>query len=757
MTLFSDVLSIPSNPEDFFTLISLIGSGAFGHVYKAIHNESKKIYAIKIIQYFKEDINYIDNNNHIDNINFCYKTVQQETSLMRLVNSSNYILKYYGSYFSRKTNTLWLIIEYCSYGSTIDLMLAMDRNYTEIELSTIIKMILNGLIIIHNKNLLHRDIKGANILLSEEGFAKLGDFGVGVELKEKFRNSKKGSPYWMSPQVIKQEKYDYKTDIWSLGITCIELLQGDPPYSTLSPEEVMKKIGNKMFKFEDFFGGEKNKYSKEFQNFLSRCLDVNPKKRADAKELIKHPFILKYAKDNLFLKKILIKHKNDIEIYRKELEEFENQLKNNKKNKDGVKININNSLNTTVKKDDFFNDSKNNSKKKKILESIKKKEKNYDKEFNENNSFFKYINIRNNVILPINCNLLSNLSSNNEITKRKSDLNTSKDLNIPNMNLSINNSKRNTINFEKKLKIKNNSFISSYRNNTTKSRNLEENITKELKNKNKLYLTKNEYMIEKNKKCQIISFRMSMKKSTSEKKNNNELKKNNIIYNKKIILDQGKHKKHYNNEINKINSYKNIISTNSNINTDFNTDNFSTTNNNHSFIMNSLSLKHIFNKTIKNENIKNLKNKIHTLSHIKNNNIDYENNNLYNVITTDYNINRISTEANNISHIEQIPSLNLDKILNNNNIVQKSKNIDCKEENIFDNDDDGTINKINNYNLNVKDFQNKENINKLNFYQNNNDTIHSYSILDSKDSVISIMPIHSTNKNLDETHRKYFL
>ena len=250
---------------------------------------------------------------------------------------------------------------------------------------------------------------------------------------------------------------------------------------------------------------------------------------------------------------------------------------------------------------------------------------------------------------------------------------------------------------------------------------------------------------------------MSMKKSTSEKKNNNELKKNNIIYNKKIILDQGKHKKHYNNEINKINSYKNIISTNSNINTDFNTDNFSTTNNNHSFIMNSLSLKHIFNKTIKNENIKNLKNKIQTLSHIKNNNIDYENNNLYNVITTDYNINRISTEANNISHIEQIPSLNLDKILNNNNIVQKSKNIDCKEENIFDNDDDGTINKINNYNLNVKDFQNKENINKLNFYQNNNDTIHSYSILDSKDSVISIMPIHSTNKNLDETHRKYFL
>ena len=74
MTLFSDILSIPSNPEDFFTLISPIGSGAFGRVYKAIHNETKKIYAIKIIQYFKEDINYRDNNSHIDNINFCYNS-----------------------------------------------------------------------------------------------------------------------------------------------------------------------------------------------------------------------------------------------------------------------------------------------------------------------------------------------------------------------------------------------------------------------------------------------------------------------------------------------------------------------------------------------------------------------------------------------------------------------------------------------------------------------------------------------------------
>ena len=780
MTLFSDILSIPSNPEDFFTLISPIGSGAFGHVYKAIHNESKKIYAIKIIQYFKEEINYIDNNNHIDNINFCYKTVQQETSLMRLVNSSNYILKYYGSYFSRKTNTLWLIIEYCSFGSTIDLMLAMDRTYSEIELATIIKMVLNGLIIIHEKNLIHRDIKGANILLSEEGYAKLGDFGVGAELKDKFRTSKKGSPYWMSPQVIKQEKYDSKTDIWSLGITCIELLQGDPPNSSLSPEEVMNKIGNNMFRFDDFFGKDKNKYSKEFHNFLKRCLDVNPKKRANAKELINHPFILKYAKDNIFLKSLLKKHRNEIEIYRKEVEEFEKQMKNNKEYKSELKKNNNHMINSSIK-NEFINinknDSEDNNTNKKNKNDIKQ-----NKEINENNSFSNYININNNGIISIKGNLLSNISSSNEKSNRKSDISNQysnqkenfydcfDNLNIPKINFSAKSSQRNTNNIKNKMKINNNSFIGSYKSKITKSRNIKEKINKEQKCNNKLFFTKNEYMMNKNKKCQIISFRMSMKKSTSENKNN-EPKNNNIIYNRKIILNQGKHKINYDKTLNKINSYKNIKSTNSNINTDFNTDNFSSSNN-HSFIINSLSLKNIINKNIKNENMTNLKLNIQTLSHIESNKINYHNNNLYSGIVTDFNLtdncitsmNRIDTEVNNKTHINGIPSLNLDKIIIKNNINKEENNLIKKEENILDNDDDSTINKvnqINDYKLKANDFQDKENKNTLNlihnnFIINNADTIQSYSILDSKDSIISILPIHSSNKNLNETHKKYF-
>ena len=781
MTLFSDILSIPSNPEEFFTLISPIGSGAFGRVYKAIHNESKKIYAIKIIQYFKDDSNYIDNNNHIDNINFCYKTVQQETSLMKLVNSSNYILKYYGSYFSRKTNTLWLIIEYCYSGSTIDLMLAMDRTYTEIELATIIKMILNGLIIIHKKNLIHRDIKGANILLSEEGYAKLGDFGVGAKLTEKFRNSKKGSPYWMSPQVINKEKYDSKTDIWSLGITCIELLQGDPPNSGLSPEGVMQKIGHKLFKFDDFFDGNKKKYSKELQKFLARCLEVDPKKRGSAKELINHPFILKNAKDNKFLKDLIKKHKNDIEIYRKEVEEYEKQMKNNINNKSGLKKNNVYSLYNSIKTQNSNRLSKKNLKsKEKANKKALNNENKYKIESDVNNSFFNYINVNNNGIIRGISNLLSNISSsNNEMSKRKGDIsnqNSNKktykfsyldDLNIPNMNFNIYINKRNTNNMSNKMIIKNNSFISSNKKKSIKSRNSKDNIIKEQKCNNKLYLTKNEYLTNKDKKCQIISFRMSMKKSISENKSN-ELKNNNIIYNKKIILNQGKQKNNNKNKkINKINSSKQIKSTNSNINTDFNTDNFST-NNNHSFLINSLSLKNIFNKTKKSNNIKNLKLKNQTLSNQNNNNIESDENNLYNGLDTDYNLtnnyrismNRINTEENNITQINEIPNLNLDKILFKNN---KSKNLNRKEENISDNDDDGIIKKANDYNVNVKEFEDKENQNPLNFTHNNyiknktTDTIHSYSIIDSKDSIMSVMPIHSSNKNLDETHKKYFV
>ena len=315
---FCDILSIPSNPEDLFTLQYPIGHGAFGTVYKAIHKSTNKVYAIKIIDFSKN--NNKDNNNMI---NYNYLSIQQETSLMRLVNQSNFIVKYYGSYFSRKSNTLWLILEYCSSGSSIDLMLSMDRTFSEVEVATIMEMVLQGLILIHNKNLIHRDIKGANILLSEDGYAKLGDFGVGAQLlTQKYRRSKKGSPYWMSPQVASNENYDFKTDIWSLGITCIELVEGEPPFSDLKPKIVMEKIAKNPPRVDEIV--DFNEHTYEFKSFIEHCLEVDPNKRYSADELLNHDFITKFSKGRKYMINLIKKHEADIEKYRIE-SELENQ------------------------------------------------------------------------------------------------------------------------------------------------------------------------------------------------------------------------------------------------------------------------------------------------------------------------------------------------------------------------------------------------------------------------------------------------
>ena len=324
---FYDILSIPSNPEDFFTLQYPIGHGAFGSVYKAVHNSSNKLYAIKIIDFSKG--NNKENNNII---NYNYFSVQQETSLMKLVNQSNYIVKYYGSYFSRKSNTLWLILEYCCSGSTIDLMLSMNRTFSEVEVATIMEMVLQGLILIHSKNLIHRDIKGANILLSEDGYAKLADFGVGAQiLNEKYRKSKKGSPYWMSPQVASNLNYDFKTDIWSLGITCVELLEGEPPFSKLKPKNVMEKIAKKPPRVDEII--DLNEHTYEFKSFIEHCLEIDPKKRYTAEELLKHEFITKFTKGRKYLINLIKKHEMDIEKFRFENEEeYQKILKNNEKN-----------------------------------------------------------------------------------------------------------------------------------------------------------------------------------------------------------------------------------------------------------------------------------------------------------------------------------------------------------------------------------------------------------------------------------------
>ena len=328
---FSDVLSIQSNPEDLFTLICPIGKGGYGKVYKAYHNKSLKLFAIKIIDYTKDGL---DNKKKIS---FNYNLIQEETALMRLVENNDNILKYYGSYYSRKSNMIWLILEYCSCGSLRDLMYSIERPFSEIEIATLIKMVLKGLICLHDLNIIHRDIKAQNILLTDDGYAKLGDFGVGIKLTEKeFRHSKKGSPYWMSPQIVLQEDYDIKTDIWSLGITCIELFKGDPPFDDLKPIAIMNKIKKGENKVEDMINVKE--CSKSFVDFLKKCIIFDPNKRATAKELIEHEFIKKKAQEKEYIEDLIKQYNEEIKQYMdekcKDIEDFDQNKEIN------IKINI---------------------------------------------------------------------------------------------------------------------------------------------------------------------------------------------------------------------------------------------------------------------------------------------------------------------------------------------------------------------------------------------------------------------------------
>ena len=378
---FGDVLSIPSNPEDLFTLLYQIGTGGFGKVYKALHNSTNKIFAIKIIDYTK------DCKSNKKSISFNYQSIQQETSVMRLIKKNDYIVKYYGSYYSRKSNTVWLILEYCACGSAVDLMLSMDRTLSEIEVSTIMEQILKGLINIHKINLIHRDVKGSNILLSEDGTAKLGDFGVGIQLTdEEYRTSKKGSPYWMSPQVILNEKYDTKTDIWSLGITCVELVEGEPPNGDLKPMKVMEKIACNPPKVEDIINLDE--HTDEFIDFVRLCLEINPNDRPTAEQLIKHPFITKLAHGKEYLANLIRENIDKVEEYRREEEEKEKYNNNNQSENDNENENDNGN-NNEENNNEENNNFKNNDQ---IIpnlsdtNSLKSIENNYNPEKN-NNSF----------------------------------------------------------------------------------------------------------------------------------------------------------------------------------------------------------------------------------------------------------------------------------------------------------------------------------------------------------------------------------
>lgn len=271
-------------PHGDFETDLFLGRGTFGEVYRAVNKKTGNYYAVKIVD-FEET----------DDIRKLFNEILTLTKL-----KSDYLNKYHESFVVG--STMWIVLEYCGGGLCLDLIKAVGRLPDEIA-SYIIKSVLLGVVYLHKQRLIHRDIKLANIFITDRGLVKLGDFGVSSEIVHTMhlRRTMVGTGHWMAPEVITNSGYDHKADIWSIGITAYELLTGRSPTAKLPTGEALRKI--------PFSSPPRlpSNYSEKAQSFVERALVKNPRYRPDAIHLLDHHFISSCMADHSNMEMMLLK------------------------------------------------------------------------------------------------------------------------------------------------------------------------------------------------------------------------------------------------------------------------------------------------------------------------------------------------------------------------------------------------------------------------------------------------------------------